>query len=337
MVQTTCSNSVTQISQSNPFVKLAEHGEAKNVDRITFDRLRELMGYVEAEPPCDWQLEKGKMKPQKNLDITHRADDGDNPIESLVCLSKVLKQPHKHSNLQQELVEARKLVSSDDSKWFVVIEICTEKTSGFSCVHRQKFHGIRAFVIQITRDEDILQTHRGIHNFVVSLKESSDVQIVSWISPPCTGGSPAQHLSPVGKDERIAKLFSVFRRILKTTTDIVSCSDIRILELSRYCAFWKSQAVMAYIREFELNYTSYYDRCAFQERNGDLAERHTYRIQSNITISPSLVCDCDQHKPFDQVNITKQGAYPRRMVENITQQIAKHIRGPKAVQFEHQT
>ena len=69
---------------------------------------------------------------------------------------------------------------------------------------------------------------------------SRDKRLKSFVSfsPPCTGGSPMQHLSSANKQQRIAGLQHVFLTLLKCFNRLRPLADGALLELSNSCAYW---------------------------------------------------------------------------------------------------
>ena len=155
-----------------------------------------------------------------------------------------------------------------------------------------------------------------------------------WASPPCTGGSPAQHLSS-GTEQRAAERFVTFRRIIRACIAIFRIADHISLEVSRWCMYWKPHLVRSLMEEFRLYSTSMFHRCSYDNdvSDSELKPNHTYRIQTTWGLTPKRTCICQKHMPFGQQNLTSLGAYPNPMTEGICQSIGEHLKSRASVTF----
>ena len=287
------------------------------MDKETWERLRSLFGYNEVCQPETWQLEKGKTK-GKCSDIPVEESE---PLDSFV--PHVLARCTPSGSLSEQLLMLEQKLK-EASPWIVLIEICTAFASGFSSCHLQKYHGSKLFVIQITRDLDIMSCSKELEEKIRVLKSKYHFKLVTWLSPPCTGGSPAQSLSQRNFDQRVADLFVVFKKIVRCSCAVFALGDIRILELSRYCRFWKSDLLRRFIEEYNINQTSYFDRCAYQESDGRLGKaKHTYRLQTNFSLITRKVCECESHASLSQQNLNELGSYPHKLTREVATEICR--------------
>ena len=302
----------------------------KITDRDTFERLRTLLGYLEISQPEVWQVEKGKTK-GKCSDVAINEEE---PIDSFV--SKGLLSSHIHKlpsgSLVDQLQDLEKHLRTDRSRVLVLVELCTAFNSGFGPQHLKKFHAKRLFVVQVTKDHDIIKSHKLLEDQILDLKKTFGFPLIVWLSPPCTGGSPAQNLVQEKLDERVLNLYHVFRRILRKSVALMNLADIKIMELSIACQFWKSDAVNRFSEHFQLGHTSYFDRCCYCDDNGIEKARHVYRLQSNLPLFPRKTCQCVSHIPFNKQNLRELGSYPADMTADIAQCLGKAV--AKSVSFQ---
>ena len=234
-------------------------------------------------------------------------------------------------SLEEQLENIESHLRSDRSKMFVLVELCTAFNSGFAPQHLKKFHIKRLFVVQVTKDHDIIGNHKLLEDKILSLKKTYKFILIVWVSLPCTGGSPAQNLTQDNLDGRVLALYLVFKRILRSSIGLCEIADVKILELLRSCQFWRSDAVGKYLKHFDLGYTSYYDRCSFCDDNGIEKAKHTYRLQRSVPLFPRKTCQCVSHLPFNRQNLSNLGSYPPAMTADIVQNLGKAI--SKSVSF----
>lgn len=257
--------------------------------------IREALGYIEIIAAESWQLAKlvkGYLKPC----LTPWTNE-------VQCLFNVFDQAEnflqKHSN------------------GVVFLELCTKAGSGFGNLHLKHVGQTIFFVIQVTKHHDVAQSQGFLVQRVKNLKEKWPKKpVVVFGSPPCTGGSPAQFLQPKGLTERLRKHWITFVSILKSMLPLFSLGDLRILELSRHCSYWKSGVINKFLNRFELSTCSYFHRCAYDQQPG-IKAKHTYRIQSSFPQNVKRVCQCDTHQSFSQQHLE----YPFKL----TLEIGYHV------------
>ena len=169
-----------------------------------------------------------------------------------------------------------------------------------------------------------MSCHKELENRIRVLKSKYHFKIVTWLSPPCTGGSPAQSLTQRNFDQRVIDLFVVFRKIVRCSSAVFATGEMRILGLSRHCNFWKSHLVKCLLEKYDINQTSYFDRCAYQENDGSLGKaRHTFRLQTNFSLVPKRVCECESHPSLSQQNLSALGPYPPKLTGEVVTEICK--------------
>lgn len=257
--------------------------------------IREALGYIEIIAAESWQLAKlvrGHLKPYLT------------PLSGEVqCLYDVFEQA-------ESFLKKR-------SNGVVFVELCTKSGSGFGNLHLKHVGQTMFFIIQVTKQHDVVRSQRFLVQRIKDLKEKWPKKpLVVFGSPPCTGGSPEQFLRPEGLAERLQNHWKTFVSIFKSMLPIFSLGDLRILELSRHCSYWKSSVVNEFLNRFELSACSYFHRCAYDQHPG-IRAKHTYRIQSSFPLNVKLVCRCETHQSFSQQQLESLGAYPRKMTVEI--------------------
>ena len=98
--------------------------------------------------------------------------------------------------------------------WILLLEVCTGLESGFWPVHRARYRSYRIFVFQVTKKDNMVKCGKRLYRRIVGLRYQYSFLMVTHFSPPCTGGSPAQHLVSEGKAERLAAYEAEFEVLL---------------------------------------------------------------------------------------------------------------------------
>lgn len=201
----------------------------------------------------------------------------------------------KHFHLIQELLKV-------EPKSVLFIEMCTANQSGFSGCHLKRFHHRRVYVLQIAKEMDINKVSRPLACFLATLRDRYKCSVISWASPPCTA-------------------------ILKSCALVFNLSDIRMLEFTRSCIFWKSRSVMNFCNKYNLSSTSLYDRCAYSLTDSPSTEpvRHTYRVQSSIALQPRKFCRCQAHQALNKQDLNALECYPHSMTAEVCDRIMREL------------
>ena len=280
----------------------------KILPKATLINIRDALGYCEVSIPEVWQnksVKPGQLKP---------------------FLQGVLAKYTDQSEIRQRFADAIAFLRAKPHGR-LIIELCTAQQSGFAQHHGSHIGGCQFFVIQITKEDDLLKSREKIIQQMKILESViHDRPTTVYVSPPCTGGSPAQNLKP--DPERIEKHWMYFKALLRAANPILAKAQIRMLELSRSCTYWKTREVQRFLQRHDLIATSFFDRCAYSKSesvnpSGQIFAKHTYRCQSNISLEPRLRCTCEKHVGFGQQNLQALGSYPKSMVRDILAGVAK--------------
>ena len=286
----------------------------KITDQNTTVELRKLLGFVEIDRPEEWQSTQNKPGKKSSHVVAS--------LSAEVTLSVFDRRLELEALLKQHVSVV------------ALLEICTDRNSGFSNCHLRTFFKKKFFVLQVTENDDILKCGLKLKSELERLQSLFSFTLYVWASPPCTGGSPAQHLCP-GTEERVAEKFATFRRIIRACIPLFQIADHISLELSRWCMFWKSHLVRSLLKEFNLCSTSMFHRCSYDNDTSDseLKPNHTYRVQTTWGLTSKRTCVCQKHMPFGQQNLTSLGAYPSSMTEEICQSVGEHLKSRASVKF----
>ena len=130
-------------------------------------------------------------------------------------------------------------LEQDKERWILTLELCTGYQSGFWPVHKARYRSFRIFVLQVTKQDDLLKRWKRLYQRIVGLKYQFSLFLIAHLSPPCTRGSPVQHLVSKGKEEGLAAYTEEFEGLLRSARAIFEISDLRLVELSRQCSYWK--------------------------------------------------------------------------------------------------
>lgn len=207
----------------------------------------------------------------------------------------------------------------------VIIELCTSAGSGFAPVHGRIIQGFSIFVVQCTREHDLARSTNVLISGIERLRKQGCI-IYTHFSPPCTGGSPMQFLQRDKINERLERYWQDFTRLLRSADRVFRESHTCSLELSRSCRYWKTKEVYKFLTKHNLQVCAYFHRCSYQdiEQNQPVA-KHTYRIQFQEPVTARRYCKCNQHKPLSSQDLEMEGQYPKAMILEITNQIARNF------------
>ena len=283
----------------------------KILDKTKVEFFRAKMGYVEIEPPEPWQ-DQADQKPkahEKSAKQFFAIQIQDSPvIRQLQLFYELTHEERSHS-----------------LKWILLLELCTSKSSGFSPVHMKQKHGHKIFVLQVTKEDDFFVCGKLLFKRLLGMKWNCEFRLVTYFSPPCTGGSPVQHLQSNGKEERLEKYRIEFEGLCKMAQPFFNISSICLVELSRQCSYWRySKVLQACLDKSNMVSCAYFSRCAY-DPSEKIRAKHVYRIQSNFSLSSPLECSCDRHLPLEQQNLSALGSYPVKMAEVIVDQICNAL------------
>ena len=284
----------------------------KILDRVKFAKFRKMMGFIDRLPPEAWQfvVEKKKQVPDTDELVAVLAM----PEEKIMSMYIPTRLESEFKNIHHELKKK--------GKKLVFLELCTKLESGFAPIHKKVFGKTTAYVIQVTKEDDLMSCGEFLVYQLEEIKKNSDsVSIAIWLSPPCTGGSPAQFLSQ-GYEVRQARYYNQLIDILKTATNLFSHANFSLFEMSRYCQFWKSVEVRKFLDRFEMTCTCYYDRCAY-EAGSQRTAKHPFRIQSSVALQAEKICTCKEHLGFSEQNLAELASYPKPMVLEIAKQLCQ--------------
>ena len=205
----------------------------------------------------------------------------------------------------------------------LILDLCSEE--GFKHLHGKTIDQKTCYVVQSTQHRYSLPGavsffQRLIH---AARKQLPELHVLGWFSPPCTGGSPMQHLCPTNKDERIENLWQEFVVFLKAGREILKLCDLRGMELSLYCSFWRRHDVMQFVSDL-CPYTSRHDRCRFESQKLSQA-RHSYRCQTSCPVTPTR-CKCQKpHMALNSQSLHEYGWYPRGLTKHLIREFIRYM------------
>ena len=263
------------------------------------------LGFIEIDPPEVWQSDIPKSRSK-----VHAAQ---------LCGFSTTAFSELSTEARINILEG-----SMNKHDVLVVDICAEAGHGLFPLHGTVVGGRRFWVLQVTKDDPIENCCRRVVHFIKRVKTLLEVTVWGHLSPPCTGGSPMQHLKQEGFSERVRGLTEIFVRILSLGEIILRSCEVKTLELSRYCRYWKLPVVQAMIHKHNLTSTTYFDRCAYSQGVG-LTARHTFRISSSVHLISKRTCRCVSHTPLDYQNLANLGLYPPKLVRAIALSVAQSL------------
>ena len=156
----------------------------KCLGREKFEQFRHDIGILEVSQPETWQFASLSPGPkiQCKLSVAHG---------------------FKHVG---EIVEDMIAWKAD----ILILDLCSEE--GFRHLHGKIVNKHTCYVVQSTQHRHSLPGSVSFFQKLIRAVRSRmpSLQVLGWISPPCTGGLPMQHLCPANKNERIEKLWKDF-------------------------------------------------------------------------------------------------------------------------------
>ena len=136
---------------------------------------------------------------------------------------------------------------------------------------------------------------------------------------PCTGGSPMQAVSPVGREERVTRNWNEFIVLLQSGCQVLKDCTVSFLELSNSCSYWNTEEVRAFMAQ-HAQYVCRLDRCAFCPPR-TVEALHTYRIACSVPIR-SRRCQCNGiHLPLNYQRLHALGVYPKGLSRYVVSEV----------------
>ena len=209
----------------------------KVLDKSQSTFLREQLGFRELTPSEAWQASSSRKKPNS---------EKPKPLKELV-FEKLSKDFVDFETCFRSCVQLMK----GGHKLMVILELCTNVGSGFAPAHGRKFRGLSAFVIQCTREHDLVQSTSVLIDGVRRLRSRGCKTYVHF-SPPCTGGSPMQYLQKDKLEERLSKYWKDFEKLLDCADRIFREAHTCSVELSRACRYWKTTQMQKFLNKHNL-------------------------------------------------------------------------------------
>ena len=271
----------------------------KILDQVKTEKFRTLMGFVEVTAPEGWQdccKEVGSK--------------GTKPDQTAPFIETAFSTFDNVGSLVESIVQGGFNV--------LLFDLCTHV--GFKPLHGRLINDQRIFVFQSTKRNPLEQAFRNVLRLIrLVRRQSPDLWIVGWLSPPCTGGSPAQYLKQENLKQRLVYHWDIFVSLLEVGAKVLAECDVSCLELSKACRYWGSDEVKDLCRSL-CPYEAKIDRCAFSNPQ-QIQAKHTYRIQASVPMR-SAYCRCNQsHLPFNSRTLHNEGVYPSEMVASIMRDI----------------
>ena len=146
---------------------------------------------------------------------------------------------------------------------------------------------------------------------------SVETLLLAWTSPPCAGGSPVLNLIPQPRRAELQEgHLKDFEGLLLKSHPIVSVCDLKVLEMSQKCAYWKNESVQAFCRFHGLKFIVDVARCAYvSEQN--VSALHRYRFASSHSMFTPKSCSCESHMSLNSQELSKLGEYPKALAVSI--------------------
>ena len=133
-------------------------------------------------------------------------------------------------------------------------------------------------------------------------------------------------VEPVRRAELLRRHFDVLIEILKHC-DFARLAEVRALELSGACSYWKEPVVLDFCEKQGLTAIEKVDRCAYSGAPVAIVARHTYKVASNRgeLFSKLKSCQCSEHLALSRQNLEGLGEYPYTLALKIARNLMSCI------------
>ena len=200
----------------------------------------------------------------------------------------------------------------------IIVELCTTFHAGLS-------QGANAFntkccvVIPVTQDIDIFRVGKLLRSWLVQMNGIHPKALVlGWSSPPCTGGSPVLNLIPQPKRSELQKgHLEALERILGECHPILKICDVRVLEMSQRCSYWREELVQSFCRFHGLESILDVARCAYVNDVEKAPALHRYRFACSMPMFQPKICHCESHMSLNDQHLSKLGEYPKDLAIDV--------------------
>lgn len=163
----------------------------------------------------------------------------------------------------------------------LLIDMFTNPNAGFSQIQDlPEFQSLG--VIAITKDCPVQAIKGRLIEWLNHVIEKCPTLLVlCWVSPPCTGGSPVLNLIAKARRLELQKEhFRTFSFLLSEATPIIEIANIRCLELSKSCTYWKTELIQTNCQLWGLRFMKEYPRCSYQS-DQSMTAKHVFRVACN--------------------------------------------------------
>lgn len=192
----------------------------------------------------------------------------------------------------------------------LLIDMFTNPNAGFSQIQDlPEFQSLG--VIAITKDCPVQAIKGRLIEWLNHVIEKCPTLLVlCWVSPPCTGGSPVLNLIAKARRLELQKEhFRTFSFLLSEATPIIEIANIRCLELSKSCTYWKTELIQTNYQLWGLRFMKEYPRCSYQS-DQSMTAKHVFRVACNMPLFEPKTCSCVQHLPLNHQRLESLGSYP---------------------------
>lgn len=273
----------------------------KILSKELWNRHSQAMGFVECDDPETFQLDATRKSKKNEPNHAKKMQASSN--NNAVCSSVEVQSDDMFRVIKDTLQECLQ----NASVTHVIIDCCTSGRAGFSQIC-SKFPGLR--VVSITIATPLEQC-----GFIVrSLKKLVLLKaVMGWFSPPCTGGSKVLNLCPEPRRSELKNdHLEDFHRLLPLGAEILSCCQVRVIEMSAHCTFWGLQQVKDIIQEQCLDHQYDVPRCMYDGGPKIVVAQHSFRLRTN---EPQMFrflkqCTCENHIGLNRQSLDLLGEYP---------------------------
>ena len=270
---------------------------------------RSQIGILEIVGQEEWQLviNKELKKKGKKSDVqTTDVQDEIPSTEDLATFSAKKGLPVEGLESFENLLQRVGIEVQAGKVTHVIVELCTSSNAGLS----QGIDSTRSSscaVIPITKEIDLHRVSKVLVSWIVCLKElQPGVVFLGWASPPCTGGSPVLHLIQQPRRGEIqSEHLKEFEDLMIQIHQVLTVCQIRVLEMSQRCSYWKDESVQSFCRVHEMRFVQDIARCAYV--NEKVPALHQYRLVSSRSLFMPKECNCKNHMSLNDQHLGSLG------------------------------
>lgn len=126
-------------------------------------------------------------------------------------------------------------------------------------------------------------------------------------------GSKVLNLCPEPRRSELkSEYLEEFQKLVPIGAELLSCCQVRVLEMSTHCTFWNLKQGKDVIESCGLEHQTDVPRCSYDGGPKEVVAQHSYRLRSNEPGMFRLLkkCTCESHIGLNRQSLDLLGEYP---------------------------